>query len=114
MTPVHDVQLHMAARMNAALASEDPSAALLCFIEDLEEFGLLGDVAKAAGLTPHSSPASEVHHSLQSLLYGKRLGFGSRSKLHQQEKVDTSVNKVADALACQGWRPSIVNNRCQK
>lgn len=52
MTPVHDVQLHMAARMNAALASEDPSAALLCFIEDLEEFGLLGDVAKAAGLTP--------------------------------------------------------------
>jgi len=63
MTPVHDVQLHMAARMNAALASEGPSAALLCFIEDLEEFGLLGDVAKAAGLTSQR---------VIGLLYGKR------------------------------------------
>jgi len=52
MTPVNDVRLHMAARMNAALASEGPSAALLCFMKDLEEFELLGDVAKAAGLTP--------------------------------------------------------------
>lgn len=37
----------MAARMNAALASKGPSAALRCFMEDLEEFELLEGVAKA-------------------------------------------------------------------
>lgn len=52
MTPVHDASLQMAARMNAALASKGPSAALRCFVEDLEEFELLEAVAKAAGLTP--------------------------------------------------------------
>lgn len=52
MTPVYDVSLHMAARMNAALASEGPSSALRCFMEDLEEFELLEAVAKAAGLSP--------------------------------------------------------------
>ena len=52
MTPVQDVSLHMAARMNAALASEGPRAALRCFMEDLEEFELLEAVAKATGLTP--------------------------------------------------------------
>ncbi|WP_341024905.1 hypothetical protein [Brevundimonas diminuta] len=52
MTPVYDVSLHMATRMNAALASEGSSAALRCFMEDLEEFELLEAVAKATGLTP--------------------------------------------------------------
>lgn len=52
MTPVHDVSLHIAARMNAALAAEGSSAALRCFMEDLEEFELLEAVAKAAGLPP--------------------------------------------------------------
>ncbi len=52
MTPVYDASLHMAARMNAALASEGASSALRCFMEDLEEFELLEAVAKAAGLSP--------------------------------------------------------------
>lgn len=52
MTLVHDPSLQMAARMNAALASEGPSAALRCFMEDLERFDLLEAIAKAAGLTP--------------------------------------------------------------
>lgn len=50
--PVHDVSSHIATRMNAALASDGPSAALRCFREDLEKFDLLEAVADTAGLSP--------------------------------------------------------------
>lgn len=63
MAPVRDVAIHMAARMNAALASEGSHAALRCFLEDLEQFELLESVAKAAELTPQR---------VVSLLSGKR------------------------------------------
>jgi hypothetical protein len=78
MTPVHDVQLHMAARMNAALASEGPSAALLCFIEDLEEFGLLGSESSRVDVTEsYRTPLRQAKSTIRYSRYSMESGWAS-------------------------------------